>query len=171
MLKRLAVLLLTSSTLTISVATTSSCGTGGGVGGGTGGSGGTGGMADPDLVCDASPPATTFAKVYSDVFTPSCLSCHKMGIGDGSDSYGRYETQALAYEGVGKTSLYAGSEKTLKIVDPGKLDNSSMFMKCLAKAKSPAGKNLGGAMPLGAAALTAAQKQTLKDWICSGAKM
>ena len=32
------------------------------------------------------------------------------------------------------------------------------------------GKNLGGQMPLGQAAATAAQKQLLKDWICSGAK-
>ena len=79
----------------------------------------------------------------TDIFQPACTaSCHKAGVADGSDSYGLYDTEAKAYESVNKVSLYAGSEKTLKIVDPGKLDNSTMFMKCLAKAKSPAGKNL-----------------------------
>ncbi len=172
MLKRLAVLLFISSTLTFTASTTIGCSgsTGGGTGGGSGGSGG--GAADPDLVCDASPPATTFAKVYSDVFTPSCLgTCHKTSSTDGSKDYGNYETETKAFEVVNKVSLYAGAEKTLKVVEPNKLDNSSLFMKCLAKAKTPGGKNLGGAMPLSAAALTAAQKQTLKDWICSGAKM
>ena len=61
----------------------------------------------------------------------------------------------------------------LKVVDPGIPGNSSMYLKVIGKAKSPAPqmKNLGGQMPLSAAALSAVQKKLLKDWICSGAKM
>lgn len=170
MLKRLALLLILSSTFTGTIATTTGCGSSSGGGGGTGGSGGGGGAGDPDLTCDASPTATTFAKVYSDVITPSCnQTCHKPNVTDGSDSYGLYDTEAKAYEMVGKKSLYAGTT-TLKIVEANKLENSAMFQKVLGKMKSPEGKNLGGKMPLGAADLTAAQKKTIKDWICTGAK-
>ena len=90
MLKRLALLLILSSTFTGTIATTTGCGSSSGGGGGTGGSGGGGGAGDPDLTCDASPTATTFAKVYSDVITPSCnQTCHKPNVTDGSDSCGR----------------------------------------------------------------------------------
>lgn len=56
------------------------------------------------------------------------------------------------------------------MVDPTNLGNSSVYLKVLGRTKSPAGKPVGQAMPPGAP-LTAAQKQLLKDWICSGAKM
>lgn len=142
-----------------------SCGTG------TGGGSGGGGGSDPELVCDASPTATAFSKVYSDVMSTNCLQgCHVATATDGSDSYGLYNTEMAAFAMVGKTSLYAGAEKTLKIVEANKLDNSSMYLKVLARTKSPGGKNLGGAMPLGKTALTAAQKKLIKDWICLGAK-
>lgn len=151
-------------------------GTGGGSGGGTGtgGGGAGGGTADagPDLAltCDAAPPATSFAQVYADVFMPACLgSCHKTGAPDGSESYGLYSTAAKAYESVGKVSLYAGAEKALKIVEANNLGNSALYLKVLARTKSPSGKSLAGAMPLNAAPLNATQKQLLKDWICSGA--
>ncbi len=153
----------------------SGTGTGGGAGGGSGGGTG-GGAADPDLVCDAAPPATSFTKVYTDVFTPSCGgACHKAGAADGSGSYGEYDTQAKAFLQVGKRSLYAGSgataDLTLKVVDPKGLGTSTMWLKILNHPKSPTNKVIGGKMPLTGADLTAAQKQTVKDWICSGAAM
>lgn len=156
--------------------TTTSCGsTGGGTGGGSGGGAG-GGAADPELTCDASPPATSFAKVYSDIFVPSCTAtCHKAGAPDGSETYGLYNTEAAAFAQVGKKSLYAGAGATadpnLKIVAEKDLGNSTMYLKVLGRAKSPSGKGLSGQMPLGMSALSAAHKQLLKDWICSGAKM
>ncbi len=109
-----------------------------------------------------------YRKIYSDVITPSCIAtCHIPTATDGSKDYGEYDTATKAAVMVGKTSLYG--QGTLKIVEPNKLDNSVLFMKVLGKAKTPSNKNIGGQMPLGAAALTAAQKKTLKDWICSGA--
>ena len=165
-----AVVTVVSLAFTGSIGCGSSTGTGGGAGGGTGGAGG--GAADPELTCDASPPATSFAKVYTDIFTPSCLGgCHIPGAVDGSDSYGLYNTQTAAYAQVGKTSLYAGTEKLLKVVQASTPGNSTMWLKVIGRAKSPTMKNVGGQMPLGMTALTAAQKTLLKDWICSGAAM
>jgi hypothetical protein len=160
-----------SSTGSTSCAGGTGSGAGGGSGGGTGGAGG--GAADPELTCDATPPATSFAKVYMDIISPSCLQgCHVAGAVDGSDSYGLYNTETAAYGQVNKKSLYAGTDMTLKVVDPMKsLGTSTMWLKVLGRAKSPTMKNLGGQMPLGRTALTTVQKQLLKDWICSGAAM
>lgn len=154
------------------------CGSGGGtgVGGGAGGGagGGGGGVADagpdPDLICDVGAPATGFAAVYASVF-PACTTCHRMGVTDGSDGYGVYSTEAAAFGQVGAKSRYAGAAGTLKVIDPNALGNSAMWLKVIARTRSPAGQNLAGAMPLGAAPLTAAQKKTMKDWICTGAGM
>jgi hypothetical protein len=172
MFKRVRLVVAALSVVSLAFTGSSSCGssggTGGGAGGGSGGSGG--GTADPDLVCDASPPATSFTKVYTDVF-PSCNTCHLSTSVDGSSSYGLYDTQAHAYEQVNKTSLYAGTAKTLKVVDPNHPENSSMWLKVIGHAKSPGGQNVGAAMPNGGTALSAALKKTLKDWICSGAAM
>ncbi len=126
--------------------------------------------SDPELICDASPPATTFSKVYSDIFTPACISCHKMGAPDGSDNYGLYNTEVAAFGQVGHKSLYAGSDTTLKVVDPNNLATSTMYLKVMGK-KGPGDKTVGALMPLGGPALSAVQKKLLKDWICSGAKM
>jgi hypothetical protein len=175
MLKRLIYSAAVVAFVAIASTGSTSCsgGTGGGSGGGSGGSGGSGGgAADPNLVCDASPPATLLSKVHSDILIPSCQTgCHMTTSTDGSDSYGVYTTTAGAFGQVGKKSLYAGTELTLKVIDPNGLSTSTMWLKVLAHAKSPSGKNLGGEMPLGRTALTAVQKQLLKDWICSGAKM
>jgi hypothetical protein len=148
--------------------TSCSGGTGGGAGGGSGGGAG-GGAADPDLTCDASPPATSLTKVMSDILIPDCESCHKAG--QTGESYGIYTTAAAAHAQVGKKSLFAGSDATLKAVDPGSLGTSTMWLKVLAREKSPSGKNIGTPMPQGAPALNATQKKLLKDWICSGAAM
>ena len=131
------------------------------------GSGGAdSGTMDPELICDAAPPATAFAKVYSDVFIPSCLgTCHKPGAADGSDFYGLYNTEANALMQVNKASNFT----PLKVVDPNNLANSSMWLKVLAREKSPAGKGIGAKMPKDGT-LTTAQKTLLRDWICSGAK-
>jgi hypothetical protein len=144
-------------------------GTGGGAGGGAGGGTG-GGSSDPDLVCETGTPTVTFTTVYTDVF-PNCNTCHLTTSVDGSASYGLYDTQAHAFEQVGKVSLYAGTPKTLKVVDPNKPGNSTMWLKVIGHSKSPDGKNVGASMPNGSAQISAALKKTLKDWICSGAGM
>ncbi len=171
MFKRVLLVVAALSLMSLVFTGSSSCGsstggTGGGSGGGSGGSGG--GSADPDLVCDAAPPATTFTKVYTDVF-PSCTTCHLSTSVDGSSSYGLYDTEANAYLQVNKVSLYAGTEKALKVVDPKHPENSTMWLKVIGHPKSPGGKNVGAAMPNGTAQISAALKKTLKDWICSGA--
>lgn len=152
---------------------TGTTGAGGGTGGGGGGTGGGMGVdagPDLDLICDANPAPTSFGTVYAQVF-PACTGCHRTGVADGSDAYGVYSTQSVAFAQVGAKSKYAGTAGTLKVVDPNNLGNSAMWLKVLARSKSPGGQSLGGAMPLGEAPLTAAQKQLMKDWICTDAGM
>ena len=169
MFKRVLLTVAAACLVSLTFTTSSSCGSsgaGGGAGGGSGGAGG--GSADPDLVCAGGTPTVAFTKVYTDVF-PSCNTCHLSTSVDGSASYGLYDTQANAFLQVGKVSLYAGVEKTLKVVDPNKPGNSTMWLKVIGHAKSPTGKNVGASMPNGSAQISAALKTTLKDWICSGA--
>ena len=75
---------------------------------------------------------------------------------------------------VNKKSLYAGTAATLKVVDSTSLANSSLWLKVLggaAKGRTgPKSENVSGVMPNDNTTLTAAQKQILKDWICTGAK-
>ncbi len=61
----------------------------------------------------------------------------------------------------------------MKIVDPGNLGNTVLWLKVLggdaAGKRGPHGERVYGAMPLGAG-LTAKQKTEIKNWICSGAQ-
>jgi hypothetical protein len=122
---------------------------------------------DPDLSCTGAGTAT-LTEVHA-VFTAKCVSCHIAGY-----TYGDYTTEAKSGEVVNKKSLYAGMPGTLKVVEPGKLENSSLWLKILGgatKARTgPKGENVFGAMPNDGTTLDAAQQKTIKDWICSGAK-
>ena len=126
---------------------------------------------DPDLTCATTPGAATLATNVQPLLADSCAtsSCHAANF-----SYGDYSTEARSAQMVNKKSLYAGAGATLKVVDSTSLANSSLWLKVLggaAKGRTgPKSENVSGAMPDGNTTLTAAQKQVLKDWICTGAK-
>lgn len=132
---------------------------------------GCGPAGDPDLTCDTtSSSATLESAVQAQVFQASCVSCHSANY-----SYGDYSSAAAtAAATVNVKSISAGAAGTLEVVDPGTLANSALWLKVLggtAKARTgPKGENVFGAMPNDGTTLSAAQKQLLKDWICSGAK-
>lgn len=132
---------------------------------------GCGPAGDPDLTCDTTSSSATLASaVQGQVFQASCVSCHASGY-----SYGDYSTAATtAAATVNVRSISAGTAATLEVVDPGNLANSALWLKVLggtAKARTgPRGENVFGAMPNDGTTLSAAQRQLLKDWICSGAK-
>ncbi len=124
---------------------------------------------DLEVVCDTNTPATLLSKVMSDVLTPACVSCHAAGMT--GEAYGVYSTAATTLAQVGKKSLFAGTDASLKAVDANNLATSTMWLKVLPRDKGPSGKSIGTPMPQGGPALSAPQKKILKDWICSGAKM
>ncbi len=128
------------------------------------------GPMDPELTCDASPAAAALTTNVQAIFSAKCSqSCHLA-----NDTYGDYTDAAKTGAVVSKKSLYAGMAGTLKVVDPKSLANSSLWLKVLGGATSgrtgPKGENVYGRMPNDGAMLSAEQKKTLKDWICSGAK-
>ncbi len=129
------------------------------------------GTTDPDLTCASSPGAATLATNVQPLLAASCASssCHAANF-----SYGDYSTEARSALMVNKKSLYAGTAATLKVVDSTSLANSSLWLKVLggaAKGRTgPKSENVSGVMPNDNTTLTAAQKQILKDWICTGAK-
>jgi hypothetical protein len=124
---------------------------------------------DPELTCDANPPAATLATNVQGVFDAKCKSCHLENY-----SYGDYTTAAKTGASVNKKSLYAGMNATLMVVDPKSLANSALWLKVLGGATAgrtgPKGENVYGKMPNDTTTLTADEKKILKDWICGGAK-
>jgi hypothetical protein len=132
---------------------------------------GCGPPGDPELTCDTTSSSATLAgSVQQEVFTAACATCHGANY-----SYGDYTSAAKTSAAtVNVKSLYAGAAGTLEVVDPGNLANSALWLKVLggtAKARTgPKGENVLGAMPNDGTTLTPAQKQLLKDWICSGGK-
>jgi hypothetical protein len=127
--------------------------------------------SDPELTCDTGASALTMTKDVQPVLAAACVKCHEANY-----SFGDYTTAAKSHATlVGKTSLYAGKEATLKVVDPRNLANSSLWLKVLggeaANRNGPKGEKTLGAMPFDGTTLSAAQKKVLKDWICSGAAL
>lgn len=129
------------------------------------------GSGDPELTCSTNPPSVTLEANVQAVFTDRCTSgCHEDGY-----SYGDYTTVASTLEGtVGKKSAFARKDGALKVVDPGNLANSTLWLKILGGSQrgrtGPKGENVYGAMPNDRTTLGATQKQLFKDWICSGAQ-
>ena len=121
-----------------------------------------------DLVCPKSPQSVTLAATLQmQVFDADCKTCHNP-----SNSNGDYSTAEKTYAAtVGVSSQFANGG-TLKVVDPGSLKNSILWLKVLGGdsfgRKGPNGESTYGAMPLGNG-LSAAKKAALKNWICSGA--
>jgi hypothetical protein len=125
---------------------------------------------DPDFTCDTAAAAVTLTSGAQAVFDAKCVSCHVVGY-----SYGDYTTADKTFAATtNKVSYLAGTAAKLKVVDGNSksLANSSLWLKVLggdaANRKGPNGENTLGAMPNDGTSLTAEQKTTLKNWICSG---
>lgn len=148
-----------------------------GCGGGGGGpdAGACVDSASADYACAASPQAVSTATVHAQVIAPDCnVTCHKPSDA-ASISYGDFSDAAkFQSAAVGKVSLLAGSAKSLKVVDTGSLQNSTLWLKLLGGApagkKGPNCEGSGTAMPNGTAPLSSQKLALIKDWICSGAK-
>ncbi|MFO0599156.1 MAG: hypothetical protein U0228_27860 [Myxococcaceae bacterium] len=123
---------------------------------------------DAELSCADAGTATLAAGAQT-VLTAKCVSCHITDY-----TYGDYTSAAKSALMVNQKSAYAGTPGSLKIVDPGHLENSSLWLKVLGGAQrgrtGPKNENVQGAMPNDGTALTPNEKQTLKAWICSGAQ-
>jgi hypothetical protein len=167
-----------------SCAGSSTGGMGGGSGGGSAGGGAGGGSGGPDITCSATPQAVKLADLQTSMFGVNCISCHYpagyMGatVAGTGGAYGDY-TDAMHTAGIiGKKSVYAGSQATLKIVDTGAngaaLANSTLWLKLSTPNPTgwpgPHGENTNAKMPNDGSMLSAAVLQQVKDWICTGAQ-
>lgn len=127
------------------------------------------GTSDPDLTCATSAAAATLGTNVQAVFDAKCKTCHIANY-----SFGDYTEASRTATIVSKKSIYAGTAATLLVVDPKSLANSALWLKVLGGATGgrtgPKGENVSGKMPNDSTTLTTAEKQLLKDWICSGAK-
>lgn len=142
----------------------------------------------PDTTCSMMPEAVTMVSLQTDIFETKCKTCHypdpdgagPMQPGSGF-SYGDYTDAMKTFEMVNKTSLFAGSPGTLKIVDQmaattsAKLANSSLWLKVSTLKplgfKGPKMESSGVRMPNDGSAFTAAEIKKIKDWICRGSPM
>ena len=113
----------------------------------------------------------TFAMVYADIISPTCLPCH--GPGMVGDSAGALDmsTQALAYSNLQKDASGSDCKASgLPLVVPGNAAMSLLVEK-VESATPPCGAQMpfecgAGATPC----LTAAQIQEIVDWINGGAE-
>jgi hypothetical protein len=140
------------------------------------GCGGGGGATDagvkPEVQCDGGEADVSFATVYSDLISPTCLGgCHVPG---GSNGPVNLTSADAGYEGsVGKNSITYGS--SLKIVQPNQPESSTLYLKVLGGTpggyRGPTGQSVGERMPPLSAGngATAQQKELVRRWICTGA--
>ncbi len=124
---------------------------------------------DPDVTCGETPQTATLESNVQALLSPKCAPCHTSGY-----SYGDYTAAERSAEVVGKkTAMPVPTGSTLKMVDPGKLESSTMWLKVLGGTprghRGPDGEGVGGVMPQ-SGTLTEEEKLLLKDWICTGAK-
>ena len=125
---------------------------------------------DALLTCESTLAQVTTATIQTDVFQANCVTaCHDSRGGASPNLSDATLTQAA----VGKTSGYAGSRGTLKMVDTTNLANSALWLKILGGTpggrRGPNGESVGGRMPPTGAGLSEADKNKVKAWICSGA--
>lgn len=129
--------------------------------------------SDPNVECGSSSKSVTLATDVQPLLTAKCATsgCHDQGY---ATSYGDFTTATKSAAMVNKKSLYAGPNATLKVVDPGALKNSTVWLKVLggklAGYSGPNGENVQDRMPYDTDPLSADEQQLLKDWICGGAK-
>jgi cytochrome c553 len=119
---------------------------------------------------DKTTNAVTFTKVYADVLSGSCATCHAPG-GTGLAA-GRLDMskQAAAYTSLQKTAAGASCNASgLKLVVPGDAAMSLLVEK-VESAHPPCGTQMpfacGGTVPC----LSGGQVQEIVDWINDGAQ-
>lgn len=104
------------------------------------------------------------ADVFQEVHGPICSACHT---GSGEDPDQSTEAAVAALVGV-ESRTYA----PLKFIVEGQPSASLMYLKVAggtpAGFRGPGGENVGGRMPPGQT-LSAAKRELLRGWICSGA--
>lgn len=133
-----------------------------------------------NLECPSSPTAVTTAEVH-ELFAARCTDCHEPTCFDAASPDTEcasldLTTEELTQQSVGRESRYATGSSTMKIVDPGNLANSTMWLKILGGedvgCMGPNGERTLEPMPNpkdGDEPLNAAERQLVKNWICSGA--
>lgn len=123
----------------------------------------------PRLACRPGLPAQALAGLQGTLFTPACSRCHP---GDGGSDF---SDLPHTYEAtVGRVSRYAGADGRLKVVAPGDLAASSLWLKVLGGSaaspslRGPGGERVGEAMPRADAPLGEEALDALEAWICGG---
>lgn len=112
---------------------------------------------------DAGPLKPTWTNVYGAVLSKRCLPCHASatGVSLGQLNMGSKDTAYKNLVGVAaKGSLCAGHGQR---VAPGQAGSSLLYTKL---STSPP---CGSMMPFGMQAVSASQKNLIKDWINAGA--
>jgi len=123
----------------------------------------------PELVLDCAPdagtPAPVLLDVYAELQSPTCSSCHFPGSQDPDQS----SPEALAALIGADSVLYP----PLKIIAPGDLRNSVMYLKVMGGTEAgylgPNGEDTGHLMPRGGPPLSDEKRDLLRRWICGGA--
>ncbi|HWN66079.1 MAG TPA: hypothetical protein VNM90_00500 [Haliangium sp.] len=141
----------------LALAALGACGDDGG-GGGIDAGGGNG----PDGGGDA----VSYAADIQPIFAGKCMFCHRPGSAIDVDLLNAFDPDHGIIERE-NTWVPAGSQETL-IVDPGNVDNSFLIKKVEAETLEP--HIDGSPMPLAINRVTAAELDTIKQWISDGAQ-
>jgi len=113
----------------------------------------------------------TFAMVYSDIISTTCLPCHAPGmVGDSAGALDM-STQALAYSNLQKDASGSDCKASgLPLVVPGNAAMSLLVEK-VESATPPCGSQMPFECGSGSTScLTTAQIQEIVDWINGGAE-
>ena len=128
-----------------------------------GSSGGTPSPGSPELD-SGSASAVTFTKVYGDIISPMCTSCHNpsgVGVRDGHLDMMGQSTAFSNLVGVPAMGSMCGGHGTRVVA--GDADTSVLYHKVTTPT-------CGAGMPLGGLALSSAEADEIKSWINGGAR-
>lgn len=118
-----------------------------------------------DCSADAGVPHPVLLDVYAQLQVPVCSSCHYPG----AQAPPQDSPEALAAL-IGADSI---GYPTMKIIDPGNLRNSLMYLKVMGGTDAgylgPNGEDTGFLMPRGGPPLPEEKTDLLRRWICAGA--
>lgn len=121
--------------------------------------------------CPADAGVVTTAQLHSALLGARCgKSCHVLG--GPASQYGSFAYDVTTQTLVRKSSHYAGEQRALKVVDPYKPRNSSLWLMLTADGGAgrdgPLGEKTGPREPADGTSLSSSELQLVKDWICSG---
>lgn len=120
--------------------------------------------------CEGVTAQVTADQLFTAVIDARCRSCHNSTAAEASSGGLHLGSPDELRAAAGKVSKYA---QTLKVVDPGHSENSTLYLKVLGGSPQyagPQGESVGGQMPQGGSGLTAAQQEQVRAWICGGAQ-